>query len=160
MPTRAEGEPHPPPIARMSIAVLALIGLFVSAYLALYKLGFLGSVQCGVGDCGVVQASRYAVFFGLPVALWGVGAYAALLALSLLGVQPDRVGDGRIALAIFAVSALGLLFSGYLTYLEAAVIRAWCQWCVISAVLITLIFLLSVPGLRHLRQPPPRRISP
>lgn len=161
--TRGREAPAPgvgPLWPRMAIAVLALMGLFVSAYLALYKLGFLGSVQCGVGDCGTVQASRYAVFLGLPVALWGVAGYSVILGLALLGVQPGRESDGRIALALFVVGAGGLLFSAYLTYLEAAVIRAWCQWCVISAALITLIFFLSVPGLRHLRRVHPPRPSP
>ncbi len=140
-----------PPVARMAIAVLALIGLLIAAYLALYKLGYLGVIQCTVGGCETVQSSQYALFLGIPVAVWGAGAYLTLLILAALGVQPRRVSERWVALAIFGVAAAGVIFSAYLTYLEAAVIQAWCQWCVVSAVIITLIFLLSLPGLRYAR---------
>ena len=135
----------------MAIAVLALIGLLVSIYLMMHKLGYVGSLQCGVGDCGAVQSSRYAVFVGVPVPLLGLAGYSGVLLLAIVGLQPRWAGARWIALAIFGMAAVGLVFSAYLTYLEAAVIRAWCQWCVVSAVLITLIFLLSLPGLQRAR---------
>ncbi|HEX8392120.1 MAG TPA: vitamin K epoxide reductase family protein [Longimicrobium sp.] len=140
-----------PPLARMGIALLALAGLLVSMYLALYKLGYMGIIQCQIGSCEKVQASQYAYFLGQPVAMWGVGAYIVLLVLALLGTQPRFARERWVALSIFGMALGGVLFSAYLTYLEAAVIRAWCQWCVISAILITLIFLLSLPGLRQAR---------
>ncbi|HET8654812.1 MAG TPA: vitamin K epoxide reductase family protein [Longimicrobiaceae bacterium] len=131
----------------MVVAVLSLLGLLVSTYLTLYKLGYVGKLQCAIGGCEIVQASKYAYFLGLPVALWGVGAYACLLVLSLAGLQPGRAADRRIAVAIFVISAIGVLFSAYLTSLEAWVIHAWCQWCMSSAAVIALIFLFSIPGL-------------
>ena len=140
-----------PPVARMAIAVLALIGLLVAAYLSMYKLGMLGVIQCQIGSCETVQTSRYAYFLGMPVAFYGVGAYIAILVVAMLGIQPRFERERWVALALFGMSAVGVLFSAYLTYLEAAVIHAWCQWCVVSAVLITLIFLLSLPGLRQAR---------
>jgi uncharacterized membrane protein len=131
----------------MVVAVLSLLGLLVSTYLTLYKLGYVGKLPCAIGGCEIVQASKYAYFLGLPVALWGVGAYACLLVLSLAGLQPGRAANRRIAVAISVISAVGVLFSAYLTSLEAWVIHAWCQWCMSSAVVITLIFLFSIPGL-------------
>jgi uncharacterized membrane protein len=56
-----------------------------------------------------------------------------------------------VALALFAMASIGLVFTAYLTYLEAFVIHAWCQWCLVSAALVALIFLLSIPGLRYAR---------
>jgi uncharacterized membrane protein len=140
-----------PPVARMAIAVLALVGLLVAAYLSMYKLGMLGIIQCQIGSCEKVQTSQYAYFLGLPVAFYGVAAYVAILVVAMLGIQPRFERERWVALALFGMSAVGVLFSAYLTYLEAAVIHAWCQWCVVSAVLITLIFLLSLPGLRQAR---------
>ncbi|MBB4636114.1 vitamin K epoxide reductase family protein [Longimicrobium terrae] len=140
-----------PPLARMAIAVLALVGLLVAVYLSMYKLGYLGIIQCQFGSCEKVQASRYAFFLGQPVAVWGVGAYIIIFALAMMGTQPRFARERWVALSIFAMSLVGVLFSAYLTYLEAAVIHAWCQWCVVSAILITLIFLLSIPGLRQAR---------
>ncbi|CAN5769674.1 hypothetical protein BH20GEM3_BH20GEM3_05760 [soil metagenome] len=148
-------ETPPPPIARMVVAVLALAGLLISVYLTLYKLGYLGFIQCGAGGCEVVQSSQYAYFLGLPVALWGVGAYAALLALALAGVQNAWADDRRLGLVILAVATIGVVFSAYLTYLEAAVIRAWCRWCVVSAVLITLTFFAALVDVRR-----PRTLAP
>ena len=146
-----EEEYAPPPISRMAIAVLALLGVFDAAYLSMYKLGIIGGLTCRVGSCEQVQNSPQAALFGIPVAVLGLGAYVALLALALAGVQPRFVRDRRIALAIAAISGVGMLFSAYLTYVEARVIYMWCQYCVISAILITLIFLLSLPGLRRAR---------
>jgi uncharacterized membrane protein len=140
-----------PPLTRMAIALLALGGLLISAYLTMYKVGMLGAIQCTIGGCEKVQSSRWATFLGLPVSAWGLGAYVTLLVIAMLGVQPRFARERWVALALFGLSAVGVAFSAYLTYLEAFVIHAWCQWCVISAILITLIFLLSLPGLRQAR---------
>ena len=140
-----------PPVARMAVAVLSLLGIFIAGYLAMYKLGYLGVIQCGTGGCETVQASKYAYFLGFPVAVWGIGAYAALFVLAMLGVQPRWTHARWVALALFALAGVGVAFSAYLTYIEAAVIHAWCRWCVASAVLITAIFLLTIPGLRRAR---------
>lgn len=147
----APGAAPPLPIARMGVALLSLIGLMVAAYLSLYNLGLMGTIQCGVGSCAKVQASQYAYFLGMPVALWGVGAYLAMLVVAMLGLQPRFMHAKWVSLSLFGMAAVGVVFSAYLTYLEAYVIEAWCQWCVVSAIIVTLIFLLSIPGLRHVR---------
>jgi uncharacterized membrane protein len=147
----AAPEETAPPVSRMAVALLSLVGVIISGYLALYKLGYLGVIQCGTGGCETVQASEYAYFLGFPVAVWGIGAYTALLALALVGVQPRWARERWVAVGLFAMAGVGVVFSAYLTYLEAAVIHAWCRWCVASAVVITLIFLLTIPGLRRAR---------
>lgn len=138
-----------PSTARMAIAVLALVGLFDAAYLSMYKLGVIGGLTCTVGSCEQVQAAPQSALFGIPVSVLGFGAYLAILGLALAGLH--RPGDRRIAQAITLVSGIGVLFSAYLTYVEAFVIYMWCQYCVVSAIVITLIFLLSLPGLRRAR---------
>lgn len=145
----SDGPEGSPAVSRMAIAILSLVGLIISAYLSLYKLGYLGFIQCTTGGCETVQSSAYAFFFGIPVALWGVGAYLALLLLALIGLQPRWMLERWVALALFGAASVGMLFTAYLTYLEAYVIHAWCQWCLVSAALVTLIFLLSIPGLRR-----------
>lgn len=140
-----------PPLTRMAIALLALAGVLLASYLTMYNLGFLGEIQCTIGGCEKVQTSKWATFLAMPVAAWGLGAYVTLFVISLLGIQPRWTRARWVALALFGISAVGVIFSAWLTYLEAFVIHAWCQWCVISAILITLIFLLSLPGLRQAR---------
>lgn len=136
---------------RMAIATLALLGVFVALYLALYKTGILGAIVCTVGSCETVQASRYATFLGLPVAMWGVGFYLATLALALLGVQDRFADDPRLTLALMGLSGWGVLFSLWLTYLELWVIRAVCMWCVVSAVIVATMFVVSLLDWRDVR---------
>jgi uncharacterized membrane protein len=132
----------------MVTAALALAGFFVALYLSLWKLGLVGSLACGTGGCEYVQTSSYAVILGVPVAFFGVGGYLALLGVSLAGLQPRWAGRREPTLALVGISGVGVAFTAYLTYLEAAVLHAWCQWCLVSAGIITGIFVASLVGLR------------
>lgn len=133
----------------MVSAMLALAGFFVSLYLWLWKLGVVGSLACGPGGgCEYVQTSPYAMLFGIPVAFVGVIGYLVLLAVSLLGLQPRWAERREPTVALVVLSGIGVAFTVYLTYLEAAVIHAWCRWCLVSAGIIAAIFLTSLVGLR------------
>jgi uncharacterized membrane protein len=134
---------------RQAIVLLALVGLLIALYLWLYKLGFIGTLQCGTGSCEYVQTSRYAELLGMPVAFYGVGGYAVLFVVGLAGVQPRFVADRRVALLLAALSSLGLAFTVYLTYIELFVLRAVCRWCVASAVIITALWALSMWDVRR-----------
>lgn len=134
---------------RQAIALLALAGLFVSLYLWLHKLGLIGVLQCGTGGCDTVQASRYADFLGLPVALYGVIGYAVLFAVSLRAVQRPDAPPRRSDLTLAVLASLGFVFTVYLTAVELFVIHAVCRWCLGSAAIITVIMMLSLPPLRR-----------
>jgi uncharacterized membrane protein len=139
----------------MITAVLALAGFFISLYLWLWKVGFLGSMACGDGGCETVQLSEYAQFFGVPVAFYGMVGYLVLVVVSLVGLQPRWIDRRWPTAWLAAVAGLGVAFSAYLTYLEAAVIHAWCRWCVVSALLIVAILLAALAGLRGPGRPAP-----
>jgi uncharacterized membrane protein len=142
-----------PPLNRMVVATLALIGVFVSIYMLLYKLGAFGTIACGASsDCAVVQASPYAYFLGIPVAAWGVVGYLAIFGLALAGTRPGFGTDRRIAAGILALTGGAFLFSLYLSFLEEFVIGAWCRWCIASALLATLAFLFTLPEIRRIRR--------
>jgi uncharacterized membrane protein len=130
----------------MVSAVLALVGLLVSLYLWLWKIGLLGVLACGDGGCERVQLSPYAQLFGVPVAFLGVLGYAAILVLSLAGLHGRPAASRWPTDALLVLSGAGVAFTGYLTYLEAAVIQAWCRWCLVSAGIITAIFGAAVVG--------------
>jgi uncharacterized membrane protein len=124
----------------MAIAVLALVGALVSLYLTFYKLGWVGSLACGPGGgCAVVQSSPYAVFLGVPVPLWGLLGYLALLGLALYGLRPGGLARPAVGWLLLGWAALAAMFTAYLSYLEAFVIRAWCRWCLVSAGLVVAI---------------------
>lgn len=135
----------------MGVALLALVGVLVSAYMSAYSFGLVGSIVCGTGGCETVQNSPWAVFLGVPVPVIGLVGYGALFITALLGIQPRFLDDRRVAMILASGAVVGFVFTAYLTYLEAAVIRAWCRWCIVSAILVTLIFLFTLPEFRRLR---------
>jgi uncharacterized membrane protein len=139
---------------RQTIAVLALVGLFVALYLLLHALGFGGAIKCGAsGGCETVQTSHWAVFLGFPVAFYGVVGYLAVLMVALVSLRPAALVERKWNVMLGVLATAGVVFTAYLTYLELFVIHAICRWCVGSAVIITLIWIVSVLSLRS---PAPR----
>jgi uncharacterized membrane protein len=136
---------------RMVIAVLALGGVFVSAYLTLYKLGYIGQLSCSIGSCETVQMSRWAKFLGLPVAAWGVAYYVAVLATAIAGTLSNLTESRRVSAVLLGEAVVGFVFTAYLTSLEAFVIHAYCIYCLSSAVIVTLILIAAVADYRELR---------
>ena len=140
---------------RQAVAVLALLGLLLSVYLTLYHYGYVGTLACGgTNECEKVQASRYAVLFGMPVAGFGVAGYLALLLIALAGLNEKWDGRPEPTLQLAIVSGAGVAFSAYLTWLELFRIHAICRWCVASAVIIFAIFLVSLISFPSLRTRP------
>lgn len=139
---------------RMLIAALAFAGIFLAFYLTLYKLGVIGTLTCSVGECETVNTSRWAVFLGLPVAAWGLGFYLVLFAVAFAGTTDRFAGAPWVPTALVALTGWGVLFSGWLTYLELFIIRAICLWCVVSAMLVTVTFLVSLLEWRAQRAVP------
>jgi len=141
-----------PPVNRMVIAVLSMAGLFVALYLLANRLGLTGPLVCGIGECATVQASKWSAIGPVPVSALGVGGYISLLVVSLFGLQPAGLSSRAASGLLLGLSAVALAFSAWLTFLEAFVIRAWCQWCVISAILVTLISVAALPEAKRLRR--------
>lgn len=134
--------------SRMGAALLSLLGLFVSAYLYLYKIGRIGALACGTGGCETVQASAWSRFAGVEVALIGMVGYGALLLVSLASLQPALSTRRWPATALAGMSGVGVAFTLYLTYVELFVIRAICRWCVGSAAIIVAILVVALIDLR------------
>src|SRR5262245_50179625 len=144
MEVEQETQEATPPARRMGIAVLSLIGLLIAGYLLLYKFKVLGTIACGTGSCEAVQASPWAIFLGIPVPAWGVAGYVIILALALVGLQPRFAQSRGLATLLLLNTTFAFGFSMYLTAIEAFRLHAWCRWCVGSATVATLIFLLSL----------------
>ena len=141
-------------IYRRGVALLALAGLFLSTYLYLYKLGFIGTLACGSGGCETVQLSPQSRFLGLEVASIGVGGYAVLLLLALLALHSRFSGASWPVEWLAGLSGIAVLFTVYLTYLELYVIHAICRFCVGSAAIIAGLFTLTLLELRRTRTRP------
>jgi uncharacterized membrane protein len=116
---------------------VAAFGIGVATYIAIAESGG-GAPAClaGGGGCETVAESQYSDLAGINVAVIGIVGYVLLLVTALLRGDGARMGG-------FALSLAGFGFSVYLTYLELFVIEAVCQWCVISAILMTVLFGLN-----------------
>lgn len=132
------------------IPVVVLLGIGVAGYLTYIETTSVQAICGPVGDCNAVQNSSYARVLGiLPVGILGLLGYAAILLAWIV----HRVSDGRwgdyARLAMLGMALFGTLYSIYLTYIEIWVIEAVCIWCLSSAVLITLLMLLSIRPARE-----------
>ena len=133
---------------------LTVIGLLVALYMTVYAITSNDNMCIGSQDCSVVNASKYSKIeiagFKIPVAVLGVTGYAAILAVLLL--EP-RMGflEQNGTLVFFGLALMGFLFTLYLIYVEVALIKAYCPFCIASQAAMTLIFILSV--IRVVRQP-------
>jgi uncharacterized membrane protein len=135
----ANGVPAPANVdrrLRIVIGVLCVIGIGVAGYLTYTHYEGIKVLCLSSGGCETVQASIYSKVAGLPVAVLGLAGYVAILLT--LAIRNDL---GRIA--AFGMALTGFLFSLYLTYREIFTIKAICQWCVSSAVLMTLLTILT-----------------
>ena len=128
-------------------AVLAVVGLLDSLYLTWIKLTNNTAACAGLGDCDAVNSSRYAEVAGIPIGLIGVAGYLAILA-ALAAERRWPASAWTLRLGIFGMALAGTLYSAYLTYIEVAVLHAVCPFCVVSAVCMVGILILSVLRLR------------
>ena len=134
---------------RASVA-LVILGLLVSIYMTIYKFTGDDGMCLGSGDCHTVNASKYSEVNGIPVAIFGIGGYLAILAV-LYFENSNRFFKQNATLMIFGMSLTGFLFTVWLIYVEIALLKAICPFCVTSQVAMTIIFMLAVA--RLIRQP-------
>lgn len=124
---------------RTTLIVIAAIGLCLAGYLTyLHYSGTTPPCSIKGNPCSQVQKSRYSELVGVPVALIGLIGYIAILG-SLLAPEGERARFVTTALTIG-----GFGFSAYLTYRELFTLHKICEWCVSSAVLMTVMVCLSV----------------
>ncbi len=129
--------------SRLSSLILAGVGLIDALYLTGVKLSNTYTLCGPVGNCETVNTSQYSQVGGIPIALFGAGAYLVLLILLLFERHNDFWAEYSPML-VFGVSLAGVLYSAYLTFLEIAVIRAICPYCIISAIIMVLLFILAL----------------
>jgi len=131
------------------LLALSLLGLFDSLYLLWVYTSPSRPMVCLGSGCDAVRASSYAHLFGLPLPAFGVANYAVLGLLIFAEVLVSPRLGRAIQYAVAGISCVGFLFSIYLTSLAEFVIHALCVWCVVSALVVTGIFVLSLLELRR-----------
>ncbi len=123
--------------------VLAILGAADAVYLLVYKLSGNSQMCLGSGGCHDVNFSSYSEIYGIPVSVFGIAAFLAILCILVLEKQL-KVAEKNGPLVIFGICLGGVAFTAYLTYLEVYVIHAICPFCVASAVLIGLLLILAI----------------
>jgi uncharacterized membrane protein len=126
---------------RRLIAFFAAGGVAVAGYIAIAEAGGdAPACLAGGTGCRTVAESSYSHVAGINIAVFGVVAYLLLLGSAFVASDTFRFGGFLVALGGFG-------YSVFLTYLEIFKIEAICQWCVASAVLMTILFLLTATRL-------------
>jgi uncharacterized membrane protein len=124
---------------RTTLIALAALGIALAGYLTyLHYSGTTPPCSIKGNPCSQVQKSRYSELAGVPVALIGLLGYILILG-SLLAPESERARFATMGLTLG-----GLGFSAYLTYREVFTLHKICEWCVGSAVLMTIMVCLSV----------------
>ncbi len=131
-------------VRKFLLLALSFLGLFDSLYLWWVYTSPSHPLVCLGTGCDVVRASSYSHVWGLPVPLYGVALYGALVLLAFAETLGGRVLFTPIRYLMLLVSAGGFAVSLVLSGLEAFVIHAWCAWCVLSAITVTLIAALAL----------------
>jgi uncharacterized membrane protein len=139
-----------PVLANRIIFVLSLAGIVVAGYLTYTHLYHL-PVGCGASSgCDKVATHYTAKGFGIPVleaiptAAFGLIMYVAFAGLAFIRAAFESPSLNHKAGSLqWLLATMGVAIAGWLTYLEAAVIHAWCRWCVASAIITLLIFITA-----------------
>lgn len=126
------------------ILIAAVIGLLDSIYLAYVKIA-KAPIYCtpGLGDCDVVNASRWSELFGIPLGIYGIAGFGIILILLTVGLRNKWIFE-HVDLVLFGISLAGFLFSVYLTGIEIFILKTVCQWCLLSAIAMSVIFITTI----------------
>ncbi len=125
---------------KKTLLTFSTIGILISAYLAYSKLTN-NPLICGLSNgCDIVQSSKYSLFLGIPLGIWGMGYYFGLFT----AFYAEELSKFRWIMIIW-----GLLFSIYLTAIEAFVLYAYCLWCLGS--LVNIIIITAIYGFQSMK---------
>src|SRR4051812_18201473 len=132
-------------VAKLPIAaaIVALLGLADAIYLTVHHYTAV-PVPCSITEgCEQVLTSPYAEIGGFPLAGFGAIAYFVAFSLALLAV----FGDRRMWTLFGVQVTLMAIFTGWLFYLQAVVIEAFCQFCLLSAATTLTLFIIFLTSL-------------
>ena len=129
------------------IALLGIAGLTVTTYLTSNALSHT-EVGCSLSGCNTVLGSKWSKIFGIPVSAFGMATYAVVM-LGALHAYQSPIYDLRGRRFVVLTTAIGVLASIYLTTVELFVIKAACQYCITSAVLVVVVAIVLTIAARR-----------
>ena len=129
---------------------LTVLGLLVSIYMTIFKLTNNENMCIGSHGCSIVNASGYSSIHGIPVAVVGILGYLSILTVFYFERKPGFLQTNG-SMVQFTLTLTGFLFTVWLVFVEVALIKAYCPFCITSQISMTLIFILTV--IRVIQQP-------
>ncbi len=123
----------------------SVVGLGISSYLA-YIYIFSLPLPCSNSGCEIVRYSKYSRIFSVPVPVYGMLYYLSVLSLVIISIVYKLKYS---CLFVRFLTFTGFAFSLYFTFLELFVIKAICNWCVASAIVSTLLFVIAIYRVRQ-----------
>lgn len=129
-----------------SLIIISFLGFMDASYLTIQH--FTGAtLNCSIiKGCDVVTSSKYSQIFGIPIALFGLLYYLTILIGTLIYYDTRNI---KIIKVIQPLTVLGFLFSGWLIYAMFFLIKALCQYCLLSALTSTLLFIFGLFTLKY-----------
>ena len=129
-------------IRPIAIALLAFIGTVDALYLSLKRNA--GPVPCHITHgCTDVLTSKYSEVAGIPLSWLGLGFYVTILSLAVFAIFEDAQNPSDKPLRIiFYLSGAALIVSALLVGIQAFILKAFCEYCLLSAALVLTMFLV------------------
>ena len=118
----------------------SLLGLVDASYLT-YEHYANKFVPCNIGGCEQVLSSEYSEIYGIPTALLGVGYYLTIITIILVYRKTKNVS---ILKYLSYFTAIGFIVSVFLVYLQFAIIKSICPYCMFSAFTSTTLFIIGI----------------
>lgn len=138
-------------ILHLLVILLGIAGFAIAQYIFVKKTehqkssGSARALVCPLGHtCDPVIHSPYSFFFGIRVEVLGMAYYGSVIILHAILLAFSGLALPVLSLGMLAATAAAFLFSLYLTFVQAFLLKIWCTWCLFSASLCTLIFLLAL----------------
>jgi uncharacterized membrane protein len=124
--------------------VLGVIGFFDSLYLVITHFTNDSVICDGVNKCDLVLTSSYSTLFGIPVALFGVLFYSTIIIIASIMKNETKINSRIITNLLSISTSLALFASIWFLYLQIYVINAYCVYCLISALVSSILFILAI----------------
>jgi len=131
------------------IALLSFIGMIDALYLSMKRNA--GPIPCHITHgCTDVLTSKYSAVLGVPLSWFGLAFYLTIFSMAVLKIFDDETNPVEFPFkVVFYLSGLGLIISAMLVGIQAFILKAFCEYCLLSASLVLIIFLTAPNPGRH-----------
>ncbi|GAB4468055.1 MAG: hypothetical protein Kow00124_01830 [Anaerolineae bacterium] len=129
---------------RLILILLTLAAIGISGYLAYTELvsAEVACIDSPAFDCGLVQGSAYSKLLGIPVAYIGLLANLGIMGMLLLENRIRVLREYGVTL-LAGVLLIALLYSIWLVYVQAVLLKAFCPWCLAHEVVVLAMFIVA-----------------